>query len=63
MVNTIQVTWSIEDIRSLGYTCTDEQGSKVLSDVLKYHDANVGINWDVISFHCDNHDLVQVEAN
>ena len=48
MRNSIEIIWSIDDIRSLGYECTDEQGMDVLNHVKQYHDANYGITWDTI---------------
>jgi len=60
MKKTINISWSIDDIRSLGYRCTEKQGSLVLDDIEKYHDASIGINWDVIEFHADNHKLIKL---
>lgn len=57
----ITIRWGVDDIRSLGYECTDEQGFKVLQDVERYHDANIGINWNVIDWHCENHKLINTE--
>jgi len=57
MTTQIKVVWSIEDIRSLGFECTDDQGSKVLDDVKKYHDANIGINWNVLRYHAEENNL------
>ena len=34
---------------------TEEQADVILDNVLHYHDANVGINWDVLDFHIDNY--------
>ena len=33
--NTICIEWGVDDIRSLGYTCTDEEGMEVLDAVKK----------------------------
>ena len=59
MKTQISISWTIEDIRSLGFNCTDEQGSKVLSDVERYHDAEIGINWDVIRYHAEENNLIE----
>ena len=59
MKTQISISWSIEDIRSLGFNCTDEQGSKVLSDVERHHDASIGINWDTIRFHAEENNLIE----
>ena len=48
MKTSIEIVWCVDDIRSLGYQCTDEQGMDVLQQVKKYHDANYGITWDTI---------------
>ena len=39
----------------MGYEIVEEDADIILDDVERYHDANVGINWDVISYHIDNH--------
>ena len=63
MKNTISIKWGIDDIRSLGYECTDEQGSKVLADVKRFHDANIGVNWEVIDWHCEENKLNKYPFN
>jgi len=57
--NTICIEWEVDDIRSLGYDCTDEEGMEVLYAVKKNHDANYGINWDVIKNYCEIFKLKQ----
>ena len=49
----IIVTWSEADIRhhvegSLGIDLTPDQTYEILKLIAKTHDANIGINWDVI---------------
>jgi hypothetical protein len=34
---------------------TEEQADDILDDLAHYHDASIGINWDVISFHIENY--------
>lgn len=46
------VTWCADDIRSLGYECTDEQAEELLDTAVSKHDATVGINWDVLEDWC-----------
>ena len=55
--NTICIEWGVDDIRSLGYTCTDEEGMEVLDAVKNNHDANRGINWDVLKECCEEFKL------
>ena len=44
--------WSIEDVTDcVNYELTDEQAREVLDRVERYHDANIGINWDVLQYH------------
>jgi hypothetical protein len=33
MKNSIEIIWCVDDIRSLGYQCTDEQGMNVLDHI------------------------------
>ncbi len=55
--NTICIEWGVDDIRSLGYTCTDQEGMEVLDAVKNNHDANHGINWDVLTEYCEEFKL------
>jgi hypothetical protein len=49
--------WGIEDVHAcneddeLGYDITDKQAEEILQNVISYHDATIGINWDVIREH------------
>ena len=53
------ITWCIKDIiclaqdREYPTTPTREQATEVLEMADKYHDANIGINWDVLSVYLD----------
>lgn len=51
----VTFSWHIEDVKQQAaeddVTITDEQCYEVLNRLVKYHDANVGINWEVIRFH------------
>ena len=44
----IEIRWCVDDVHSLGYDLTDEQAIEVLLNAKKYHDADVGINWEVL---------------
>lgn len=48
--------WFVIDVQErgmeIGYPdISAEKASKVLTDVNKYHDATIGINWEVLDFH------------
>ena len=48
--------WHIDDVKSNHFMdfdecLTEEECRHVLRLVEKYHDANIGINWEVISYH------------
>ena len=55
--NTICIEWGVDDIRSLGYTCTDEEGMEVLEAMKDNYDANYGICWETLHNFCDSFDL------
>lgn len=48
----IAITWTLEDIISCGsingIQVTETEAHKILGYLLKNHDANIGINWEVI---------------
>ena len=46
----IAITWTKDDIGSLSCAngLTDEDLSNILDDLLRNHDASIGINWGVI---------------
>lgn len=49
----IAVIWSIEDVQEIRPDLTDEQAWVVLQAACRYHDATIGINWDVLGCHAD----------
>jgi hypothetical protein len=49
----IAVIWCIEDVQSLRPDLTDDQCWEVLQQADRRHDAEVGINWEVLSCHAD----------
>ena len=57
MKTQIEIIWTVDDIRSLGYVCTDEQGMEVLEHIKEYHDCNYGINWATIDNTCEAFNL------
>jgi len=49
----IAIIWGIEDVQSVRPNLSDEQASQVLQRLKKNHDANLGINWEVIEIVAD----------
>lgn len=47
----ISIVWGIEDVQSVRPDLTDDQAFAVLKEVEHRHDANIGINWDVLAFN------------
>jgi hypothetical protein len=48
-LDTIAKPWHIDDVLSLNPDLTRSQAQKVLQLALQEHDAELGINWDVLS--------------
>jgi len=46
----IAIYWHVDDVRIINEDLTDAQCLAVLHYCKKNHDANCGINWDVISY-------------
>lgn len=56
MKTSIAITWSIEDVKSADYEpsdLTDVECCEVLARAEYGHDANIGINWDVLQCYID----------
>lgn len=53
LVKEIAIYWHIEDIQDRRPDLTEEQASTVLQRLKKNHDANIGINWEVIDIVAD----------
>jgi len=52
--DSISITWHIDDVRALcDGRITDEQCREVLAMADNHHDANIGINWDVLRVYID----------
>jgi hypothetical protein len=45
--------WDIEDVQSKRPSLTDDQAREVLDRVEDNHDANYGINWEIIDVNID----------
>ena len=56
-MKSIQIFWCTEDIiwqaDMMGIKLTEDQADAILDNVDHYHDASIGINWDVIGVHID----------
>lgn len=46
--DSIDITWNIEDVKSVRPDLTDEQAREVLRFAKRHHDSNVGISWEVL---------------
>ena len=49
----IAIIWSAEDVLSIREDLTPEQALEVLEVADHKHDANIGINWDVLGYHAN----------
>jgi len=51
----IQISWCTEDVmfqaEIMGITLTEDQADAILDNIEHYHDASIGVNWDVIGAH------------
>jgi len=58
-MKTIVIKWSTEDVlwqaEQLDLELTEDQADDILESLENKHDASIGINWDVISFHIENY--------
>lgn len=52
-ITSIAVKWCVEDVQSIRPDLTDDQDGAVLQAADRCHNAEVGINWDVLRFHAD----------
>ena len=54
----IDVFWGVEDVRSSAEQeelfLTDDQIGNIVGAIEDNHDANIGLDWDNISFHISN---------
>lgn len=46
--DSISVSWHISDVQAVRPDLTDDQAREVLSYAKRKHDAEIGINWDVL---------------
>jgi hypothetical protein len=48
LIKQISIKWHIDDVLSVRPNLTKAQASEVLQHLQRNHDANIGINWEVI---------------
>jgi len=51
--NSIVILWHTDDVKSIRPDLDDDQCMKVLNKVSRNHDAQIGVNWDVLEFWAD----------
>jgi hypothetical protein len=58
-MKTITIKWSTDDVLmradDMGLPISEEAGDQILQNVYDHHDAEVGINWNVIDFHIEDY--------
>lgn len=60
----VAIPWSIEDIKNDRPDLTDEECLDVLHVAIDEHDANNGINWDILQYHTNRlYPLVEEEID
>jgi hypothetical protein len=52
--DTIEISWHIDDVKEVRPHLTDAQAREVLEQAKRQHDADIGINWDVLAIHADD---------
>lgn len=52
-IDHISIVWGKSDVRQVWGRATDEQCAAVLTHIKRYHDATIGVNWDVLTDACD----------
>jgi len=49
--NEIHIVWSVGDVQTVAPKLTDEEAREILREVERHHDAEIGVNWDVLREH------------
>lgn len=49
----IAIVWSVADVLEVRPDLTEDQAYEVLQTAKNKHDANLGINWDVLAIHAE----------
>lgn len=57
--NIITIVWSVEDVigvaETLGFTLKKKSARDILKKIKRRHDAEIGINWGVISWNVQDY--------
>lgn len=48
------VWWHVDDVMGLDDSLSEEKAREVLELAYRRHDAEIGINWDVLRVHIDD---------
>ena len=56
-MKTISINWSTEDILCqagiMEVDLSESEADQILDEIFNYHDANLGVNWDVIASYIE----------
>lgn len=53
--NCVSVPWHIEDVQSRDSTLSDDEALTILDVVVRCHNPEIGVNWDVIDHHIEQY--------
>ena len=51
--NAIDISWHIDDVKSLDKTLTDGQAREVLANFNNHHESSMESMWDDLQYHID----------
>ena len=52
------IKWSVEDFTTMekeGWSITKKQAQEALEDMIKHHDAGIGISWETIDWYIEKY--------
>jgi hypothetical protein len=49
----VAIIWSIEDVQALDKNISDSEAMIILKRAENHHDAEIGINWEVLQYYVD----------
>lgn len=49
----ISIIWSVDDVLEVAPKLDRDEAMEVLESVLHRHDANIGVNWDVLAYNAE----------
>ena len=57
--DSISIVWGISDVigraEQNAYILTDQQAREILQEILRMHDANIGVTWDTLDFYISDY--------